>query len=189
MNQDRDTEPAIFQAEADPEEVPAEGAGTPPEPEVLFFESVEVFVTEYLSQVIRRRLNRAVALWCPKWWAHPEAVARLTSIWRAFEYLRKDPALGMSVWWLHHADPHLRALMDPDFGPFGVCDPREGHNNNPLDGLPLVAVPPGLLDHPGFRVEESLFAEMKAKETHGSSTHKPRTGYPKDKVLNKNIGF
>ncbi|RSM73304.1 hypothetical protein DL991_31650 [Amycolatopsis sp. WAC 01375] len=31
----------------------------------------------------------------------------------------------MSNWWLHHVDPHVRALMDPVTGPFAQC--VDGH--------------------------------------------------------------
>jgi uncharacterized protein DUF4913 len=182
MTYDRESEPSVFE----PESAPAE---EPKNPEVLFFPSLEVFVTEYLAPLLRRRLNRSMAVWCPKWWAHPEAVARLTSLWRAFEYLRRDPALGMSMWWTHHADPHLRALMSPDFGPFVSCDPRDGHTDNPPGPLPLTPVPPGLLDHSGFRVEHSLYADLRAGQAADSGPDRPRTGFPKDKVLNKNLGF
>ncbi len=51
------------------------------------------------------------------WWMHPEAVARLDALWRAWEHLGNDPATGMSVWWRDHADHHMGVLMSPD-GPF-----------------------------------------------------------------------
>lgn len=116
------------------------------------FRSVEAFVNDYLAQIARRRLNRATAVWCPNWWEHPEALIRLTALWRAFEILTQDPGLGMSTWWLHHADPHLRALMDPDQGPFAVCDPRDGHSSRPLGPLPVTPAPPELSTHPAFSV-------------------------------------
>ncbi|WP_439678996.1 DUF4913 domain-containing protein [Embleya sp. MST-111070] len=122
-----------------------------PEPEFVF-ESVDAFVVEYLAKVIERRLNRSSLMWCSGWWRHPEAVIRLTAIWRAFEYLRHDAALGMSNWWLQHADPHLRVLMDPEMGPFVACDPREGHTERPLAELPLEPSPPEMWDDPAFRV-------------------------------------
>ncbi|MFI6580975.1 DUF4913 domain-containing protein [Embleya sp. NPDC050493] len=192
MSDPREHEPLVHRGDVGE---PARTAPAPrtepapePEPEKLFFPSVDVFVAEYLAPLLRRRLNRSLAVWCPSWWAHPEAVARLTSLWRAFEYLRRDPALGVSIWWTHHADPHLRALMDPDVGPFAVCDPRDGHSSSPLPALPLTPVPPGLLDHPGFRVEESIFENMRDTAADAGERERP-TGYPKDKVLNKNMGF
>ncbi|MFI6982222.1 DUF4913 domain-containing protein [Embleya sp. NPDC050154] len=122
-----------------------------PEPEFVF-ESVDRFVVDYMVKVIERRLNRSSIMWCPAWWKHPEAIIRFTAIWRAFEYLRHDAALGMSTWWLQHADPHLRMLMDPELGPFVACDPREGHSDRPLAELPIEPSPPEMWDDPAFRV-------------------------------------
>lgn len=121
---------------------------------VLAFTSLDEFVREYLTQVVHRRLNRSVQLWCPEWWRHPEAIARLAVLWRAFEFLRTDPALGMSTWWLHHADPHLHALMNPQYGPFVSCDPREGHSDETQPGpLPTVPAPQELMDLPEFALQ------------------------------------
>ncbi|MGA4562408.1 DUF4913 domain-containing protein, partial [Uniformispora flossi] len=121
----------------------------------LAFTSLDSFVTEYIGQVLRRRLNRTTAIWCPEWWRHPEAIVRLGAMWRAFEYLRVDAALGMSTFWLHHADPHMRVLMDPEFGPFALCDPREGHAVRELEPLPMAPSPPEIWDHPAFRLDTS----------------------------------
>ncbi|MDQ0819407.1 hypothetical protein QFZ79_001702 [Arthrobacter sp. V4I6] len=41
------------------------------------------------------------------------------------EHLRLEPALGISTWWLNHADPHMRILMDKE-GPFNKCA-YDGH--------------------------------------------------------------
>lgn len=38
----------------------------------------------------------------------------MEAIWRAWEHLRLEPALGVSTWWLNHADPHMRLLMDKE---------------------------------------------------------------------------
>ena len=121
------------------------------EPDFVF-ESVDDFVTNYLAKVVERRLNRATMIWCPGWWQHPEAIVRCTAMWRAFEYLRHDAALGMSTWWLQHADPHLRMLMDAESGPFVACDPRGGHADRPLSELPIDPSPPEMWDDPAFRV-------------------------------------
>jgi hypothetical protein len=63
-----------------------------------------------------------VARWfgAPVWWGHPEAVARLTALWRAWEVLRLDPATGMSNWWTLHFDPHMPYCSMPS----GARSPR-----------------------------------------------------------------
>ncbi|MFE2245996.1 DUF4913 domain-containing protein [Streptomyces lavendulae] len=33
----------------------------------------------------------------------------------------------MTTWWVQHADPHLRILMDPKQGPFADCSPEGPH--------------------------------------------------------------
>ncbi|WP_436772187.1 DUF4913 domain-containing protein [Yinghuangia sp. YIM S09857] len=106
------------------------------------FDSAEHFVNKYLAQIICRRLGQGTALWCPEWWRHAEAVIRLDSLWGAFEACAAsgDP-LAMSSWWVHHADPHLRTLLDPDYGPFAICDPDEGHARRPLTPLPVRDAP------------------------------------------------
>ncbi|MGX2993620.1 DUF4913 domain-containing protein [Streptomyces sp. JNUCC 64] len=111
------------------------------EPE-FHYPDVFAFVTEYLGQLVRRRINGSSATWCPRWWAHPEAGARLAALWLAWEELRREPGTGMSNWWLHHADPHLRVLMDPDLGPFAACSPKDGHTAYPFDPLPLEPYDP-----------------------------------------------
>ncbi|WP_254705801.1 DUF4913 domain-containing protein [Streptomyces vilmorinianum] len=112
-------------------------AAQPPEEAEFYYADVFAFVTEYLSPMVRRRINGSSATWCPRWWAHPEAGARLSALWLAWEQLRQEPGAAMSTWWLHHADPHLRVLMDPDMGPFAACSPKDGHTAYPFDPLPL----------------------------------------------------
>ncbi|MGI8558855.1 MAG: DUF4913 domain-containing protein [Solirubrobacteraceae bacterium] len=59
----------------------------------------------------RRGGPRRTRVWCPQWWRHAEAVARLESLWRAWEHLRHDAAPGLSVWFRDHADHHLTILL------------------------------------------------------------------------------
>ncbi|WP_223836023.1 DUF4913 domain-containing protein [Streptomyces venezuelae] len=132
----------------DPEPLPV--SGTPAQtqtPEAggeaaeFYFADVFAFVTDYLAVMIRRPLDGTSATWCPHWWEHPEAGARLSALWLAWEHLRHDPALGMTTWWIHHADPHLKVLMDPRQGPFAACSP-EGHAREPLGPLPVEPYEP-----------------------------------------------
>ena len=105
--------------------------------------SLEVFVRDHLALVYRRSLDGRTRTWCPWWWRHPEAVARLDALWRSWEFLRLDPHTGMSVWWRDHLDPHMAVLTDPD-GPFRGCSAERGHSER-LGELPLVDPPAGLL--------------------------------------------
>lgn len=111
-----------------------------PAPE-LYYPNVLVFVTELLAPMYRRPLTGQGTTWCPEWWSHAEAVARLEALWRAWEYLRLDPATGMSVWFRDHADYHMAVLLSAD-GPFKGCKPDKHAER--LDPLPLVEPPEGL---------------------------------------------
>lgn len=110
----------------------------------LVFAGLEAFVAEYLAEVLGRDVSGPVHAWCPSWWKHPEALVRLNAMWRAFEYLRLDSSLGMSSWWLHHADPHLTVLLNPVTGPFAACKAAGEHV--PPAPVPVVPAPPGWLD-------------------------------------------
>jgi len=99
------------------------------------FGSVEAFVEGFLSLATELRTGGPVA-WCPKWWAHPQAVMRVSALWRAWETLRLEPGTGMSTWWTLHFDPHMRALVDAERGPFAFCG-REHADGKP-GPLPLV---------------------------------------------------
>lgn len=121
-----------------------------PARDVLLFTSLDDFVREFLCQVIRRRLDHASQTWCPRWWMHPEALSRLSALWRAFEHSFHNPELGLSEWWIYHADPHLAALMHPELGPFAACDPKRGHSDYPFEPMPAEPAPPELMAHEAF---------------------------------------
>jgi hypothetical protein len=109
-------------------------------PAELFYGNVAEFVTDRLAYLLPSPTPGSGRVWCPQWYRHAQALSRLDSMWRAWEMLRFDPALGMSNWWLHHADPHWRALTDPVTGPFAYC--VDGHHSP--DPLPLAEPPEGL---------------------------------------------
>jgi Domain of unknown function (DUF4913) len=112
-----------------------------PAPE-LVYATVEDFVREQLAPMYRRSLEGSERTWCPQWWRHAEAIARLDAMWRAWEHLRLDPPTGISVWFRDHADPHMTVLLDSD-GPFKGCSPSKGHGQR-LAALPLDPPPPEL---------------------------------------------
>ncbi len=105
-----------------------------------FYGNVDEFVREFLVVTYRREVSRqGTYKWDARWWMHPEAVARLDALWRAWEHLRNDPATGMSVWWRDHADHHMGMLMSSD-GPFRKTTAAVDLG----EPLPYEAPPPGL---------------------------------------------
>lgn len=116
------------------------------ERELVYSNAVEFFA-ELLAQSYLREVNEGAQFaWCPEWYKHPEALIRMEAIWRAWEHLRLEPALGVSTWWLNHADPHMRILMDKE-GPFKKCA-YDGHKTpTPARAaLPHVIPEPGIFD-------------------------------------------
>ncbi|NOJ60955.1 DUF4913 domain-containing protein [Arthrobacter sp. 260] len=96
------------------------------------------FFTDVLGPSYVREVNGGSEfVWCPQWYKHVEALSRVETIWRAWEYLRIEGALGLSAWWLNHADPHMRMLMAPN-GPFKKCI-YDGHT--PRDRPELLCLP------------------------------------------------
>lgn len=105
-----------------------------PEP---FYPSVYAFVSDFLVHVYARRTGLQAAMrWCPRWWAHPEAMSRLEALWMAFEVQRQDAGLGAAIWWRDYADPTMTTLLDSD-GPFRECG-GDSHAVTP----PLPTTPP-----------------------------------------------
>ena len=116
---------------------PNAGADGDEQPEP-YFPDLMTFVKDYLSPMYRRALSGSATTWCPEWWKHSEAIARLEALWRAWEFLRLDPHTGMSVWFRDHADHHMGVLLSAD-GPFKGCKPAE--HGERLKPLPLTLPP------------------------------------------------
>ena len=108
------------------------------------FASLEEFVADYLLVLYRRAVSGQARTWCGQWWRHPEAWVRLDALWRSWEYLRLDPATGISVWLRDHADPHMSVLLSAE-GPFRACKPDE-HSSRALAALPSSPIPAGVQD-------------------------------------------
>ena len=81
------------------------------DPPGLYYLTLGEWVAEWLFPVYRRSVRGHDRAWCPQWWKHAEAVARLEALWRAWEHLRQDPATGLSVWFRDHADHHMTVLL------------------------------------------------------------------------------
>ncbi len=75
--------------------------------------------------------------WCPLWFEHPVAVARLHALWLAWQELT-DPATcgytGPSTWHRDHLDPCMRELR-PSTGPFAGCTKGEHQVDHRMPGI------------------------------------------------------
>jgi hypothetical protein len=120
-------------------------ADTPPEidqaaaPE-LVYPNLETFFSAFLAPTYRRSLAGG-RTWCPQWWRHAEAIARLDVLWQSWEQMRLEGPAALSAWWRDHADHHMAVLLDPD-GPFKGCKPSK-HRDENLDPLPFDRSPDG----------------------------------------------
>jgi hypothetical protein len=113
----------------------------------LVYRSVVEFVENYLSMTYQRQVTDTTeTVWCPEWWRHPEALARLDALWRSWENSRLDGATGLSDWFILHADPQMTQLFAPN-GPFRYCSARHGHKDL-LGPLPSAKVEPGMFSDP-----------------------------------------
>lgn len=120
---------------------PDEGSSDAEESE-LYYDSLDEFVRGFLIRGYARHINGHTRVWAGRYWEYPEALSRLGAMWRSWEYLRRDPATGLSVWYLNHADPHMRVLLDKD-GPFAGADHDAPENlNRPGEPLPHVSENP-----------------------------------------------
>lgn len=109
------------------------------------FPNLIAWVHGWLIPMYRRPVgdgrNRA---WCPQWWLHPEALTRLSALWRGYEQHQADPGDAMSAWIRDHLDHHMTILTSPD-GPLKGCNTARGHSDtNTLPAWPIADPPPGL---------------------------------------------
>jgi hypothetical protein len=109
------------------------------------YANLDKFVRTELAPMYQRPIDEdgRTLTWCPQWWKHREAMLRLDVLWRAFEHLRLDGALGLSVWLRDHVDHHMPILMDTN-GPMHGCNIEKGHAEGRLAGLPCEPPPPDL---------------------------------------------
>ena len=110
----------------------------------LYYSSLPEFMREFFAPMFPRDVTNTPGLtWCPKWWLHPEAAYRLDSLWRSWENMRLDAALGTSSWIREHLDHHLPLLLS-DSGPFKGCSITKGHTDGRDYTFPLQEPPEGL---------------------------------------------
>lgn len=155
-------ETAVNEAAAavDPDRVVEEPPEEKPE---LRFKTLTEFVEKYVAHTYRREVTARGAedktRWCPEWWKHGEAIARLRHLWTAFEEMRRVPGQEMSSFWLHHFDEHMDRLFDLR-GPFMYCSPVGGHKDK-LPALPTVRPPEGMfVEDDGNEPDEQPAVEL-----------------------------
>jgi hypothetical protein len=107
-----------------------------------YYATVADFVDGFLSVNYARPVSaqHTTFRWCPYWWEHAEAIARLEALWTAWEAMRLDPTTGRAAWWRDYCDPTMNALCNAE-GPFRACSDTQ-HQTQP--NLPLSPPPHGL---------------------------------------------
>lgn len=105
-----------------------------PEPQ---FKSVVEFVDGFIRPMYATTLNDQDAVnWSKRWYTHPEAVARLSGLWRIYEIQRaKDKQHFLEEFLRIHADYHMRHLM-ADGSVFSRC------SSSDVPSIPLPVTSP-----------------------------------------------
>lgn len=110
----------------------------------LVYGSADEWMRKYWRYTYRRRVSargNGTGRWRADWWTVDEAVQRIEALWRSWEASRLDAGLGISAWWINHAEPHMRALLAAD-GPFAGTS----NENLPGEPLPYCSPPGGMFD-------------------------------------------
>ena len=114
--------------------VETDGPLLTPEP---LYDAVEPWVDEWFAPTFGPRLG--FDQWCPQWWEHAEAVVRLEALWRAWELLRLDPALGMATWLRDYLEPQWDVLIAAT-SPLQGCEPAS-HDFSPQLSMNRILSP------------------------------------------------
>lgn len=88
------------------------------------YHGLDDWVQEYFAPTFGRPIGGEIR-WCTQWQEHAEAITRLEALWRSWEVLRLDPAMGMVTWLTNYLDPQLTVLLGRS-GPFSPCS-RDRH--------------------------------------------------------------
>jgi hypothetical protein len=125
-----------------PTEVTADSAEvTAPAEQPTFYPDMFTWVEGWLlPHWVRPKKN-----WDDKWWEYPEVLSRFEALWRAWEHLRLDGALGMSVFWRDHLETHMTSITSAE-GPFYAS--RKVGQDGPPNPWPTAPV-----DRESVRIE------------------------------------
>ena len=125
-----------------PDSFDLEQAAGPEAFTTTYYGSADEWFRRYWRYTYRRRVSpkgTGTGRWRADWWNYDEARQRVEALWRSWEASRRDPGLGVSAWWINHADPQMNALLAPD-GCFAGCSDE----NLPGEPLPYTKPPDGL---------------------------------------------
>ena len=114
-----------------------------------YYGSVDEWFRRYWRYTYRRRVSprgTGTGRWAADWWNYDEARQRIEALWRGWEASRRDPGLGVSIWWINHADPHMNALLAID-----GCFAASSDENLPGEPLPYSRPPRALFPPDHFR--------------------------------------
>jgi hypothetical protein len=100
-----------------PEQTPQAQAQAPAPAEAEAPELVFADVYEWVDEWLLPHWRRELEYWDKRWWLYPEVLSRFEALWRAWEFLRLEGALGMSVFWRDHLESHMRVITAEN-GPF-----------------------------------------------------------------------
>ncbi|WP_406079043.1 DUF4913 domain-containing protein [Micromonospora sp. NBC_00858] len=100
-----------------------------------------MWVEGLLLPVFGREVT-TTAPWCPQWWAHAEAVARLHALWLAWQDANAPgrDMQSISSWIRDHLDVGMTTLRDPS-GPFAGCK-RGSHRDKEIPYVEPIPSPP-----------------------------------------------
>lgn len=131
----------LFDGDGDGDGDEGVGDGITPRKVAYQLEYPDVFTwyENWFRHAYRRRIDGRQRRWSGSWYTNLEALTRMESLWRAWEAARQDPEVGGSLWFLTHADEHMRVLMDPD-GPFAHLSTEQVDKTS--SAQPLAWVPP-----------------------------------------------
>ena len=100
---------------------------------------VETWVEHIYAITYVRKINQTQR-WCAQWWAHPEAIIRLTALWRTWEAALASVEDSAIADWLRTYFDALNPVLLADDGPFASCTADRHSEQRPL---PLTAPPAG----------------------------------------------
>lgn len=116
-----------------------------PEQPTSYFANAGEWVEKWALPHWRR--SDAGHKWDPQWWAYPEALTVLESLWRSWEQMRLEGLTGTAIYMRDYFYPLMQTLTSPE-GPFWkVAKFSTTGDERPTDWN-SEPVPEGLFDPP-----------------------------------------